>query len=155
MIQIFLHLSKCFLPHYYSALTRYQDDIDLLFDELLSLGSGDHEVLKFRHSLMKLKRKQNKSLSLVLLVSGSLCQALYNLTRPELKQQYISKLIVKLKLFLLGAFVSKRTMEILVQYSHERASKCHELNLIEIVGFVKDRECSSRVPTPGGNNDAE
>ena len=82
IIQLFLHFAKNYLPHSYSALSCYQDNITALFEELLSLSSGDHELLKLRHSLMRLTRKPQDSLSSVLLVIGFLYNAIYNLTQP-------------------------------------------------------------------------
>ena len=40
-IQLLLHFTKNFLPHSYSALSRYKDSIHSLFEEILSLSSGN------------------------------------------------------------------------------------------------------------------
>ena len=75
-IQLLLHFTKNFLPHSYSALSRYKDSIHSLFEEILSLSSGEHELLKLRHRLMCLTRKPEDSLSSVLLMIGSLYNAI-------------------------------------------------------------------------------
>lgn len=134
--QLLLYFAKGYLPHSYSALSRYQDNLNALFEELLNLANGDHELLKLRHSLMKLTRKPSDSLSSVLLVIGSLYNAIYNLTQPELSQAKVGEIVQRHKLYLLCAFVSKPTMEMLVSYSREQATKSRELNLLDIVSFV-------------------
>ena len=89
---------------------------------------------------MRLVRKPTDSLSSILLIVGSLYQALYNLMHPELEQADMAKIVDRHKLYLLVAFVSKATMEMLVQYSRERATKSHELNLLAILAFVNKCE---------------
>ena len=78
------YFAKGFLSHNYLAFSRYQDSLELLFEELLNLANGNHELLKLRHTFMKLTRKPSDSLSSLLLVVGSLYQAIYNITQPEL-----------------------------------------------------------------------
>ena len=131
--QLFLYFAKKYLPHSYSALSCYQDNINALFEELLSLSSGEHELLKLRHSLMRLTRKPQDSLSSILLVIGSLYNAIYSLTQPELSQAKVGEIVTRHKLYLLCNFVSPKAIEMLVSYSRAQATKSRELNLTDII----------------------
>ena len=74
--------------------------------------------------------------SSVLLIIGSLYQSIYNITQPELGQEKVAENVQRHKLYLLCAFVLKATMEMLVSYSREQATKSRELNLLDIISFV-------------------
>ena len=73
--------------------------IHSLFEEMLSLSLGEHELLKLRHRLMYLTRKPEDSLSSVLLVIDSLYNAVYSMTQPELSQAKVSEIVTCQKLY--------------------------------------------------------
>ena len=80
--QIFLHFSKTFLPQNFSSLSRFGNDADQFFLNLLSLADSDVEVIKIRTALAALQRKANEPISIVLLKIDFLYSALYTMQYP-------------------------------------------------------------------------
>ena len=89
---------------------------------------------------MHLTRKPEDSLSSVLLVIDSLYNAVYSMTQPELSQAKVSEIMTCHKLYLSCNFVSPKTIEMLVAYGREQATKSRELNLNDIIHFVNKFE---------------
>ena len=60
--QIFLILSKRFLPLMASSLSRHIGDVDALFTELCSTINSDHEISKLRNALSTTTRKATEQI---------------------------------------------------------------------------------------------
>ena len=58
------------------------------------------------------------------------------MSQPTKTEQDIKDLILKHKLFLIGAFISSQSLKLLMIYSRERAMKNRQLTLEEIVTFL-------------------
>ena len=93
---------------------------------------------------MCLVRIPEDSLSSVLLMIGILYNAVYSMTMPELSQAKVSEIVKRHKLYLLCNFVAPKTIEMLVAYSREQATKGRELNLNDIIRFVN--KCEAVLP---------
>ena len=57
-----------------------------------------------------------------------------------LEHEAVGRLVEKDKLYLLGGYVNKRTMQFLVAYSRDRANTSRDLSLVEIVQLVNKCE---------------
>ena len=131
--QVFLYFAKSYLPNNYSALARFGADASGFFEALLSLGDSDNEVVKIRLSLDNLKRNPGEPISSTLLKIDSLYSALYGMSMPHKTEKEVSDLVLRHKIFLIGAFISTAALKMLMSYSKERASKGKSLTLEEIV----------------------
>ena len=58
------------------------------------------------------------------------------MSQPTKSEQEIKDLILKHKLFLIGAYISSQALRLLMIYSRERAMKGRQLTLEEIVTFL-------------------
>ena len=63
---------------------------------------------------------------------------------PELFQVKVGEIVNRHKLYLLCNFVAPKTIEMLVAYSREQATKSRELNLNDIIQFVN--KCEAVLP---------
>ena len=75
-------------------------------------------------------RKPSEPLAVVLLKIDSLYSALYGM---YYSQKEVSELILRQKLFLVGAFVSPLALKLLIAYARERARRGRSLKLEKIV----------------------
>ena len=55
--QVFLILSRRFLPLIFTSLSRHVENVDALFTELASTINSDHEISKLRNGLNTITRK--------------------------------------------------------------------------------------------------
>ena len=138
--QIFLHFAKTYLPDNYSALARYGNDAPGFFESLLSLADSENEAMKIRVSLDNLKRNPGEPISSTLLKIDSLYSALYGMSMPHKEDKEVSELVLRHKIYLIGAFISTEALKMLMSYSKERAGKGRSLSLEEIVSFVNRLE---------------
>ena len=138
--QIFLYFAKAYLPDNYSALARYGGDAQGFFEALLSLADSENEVIKIRLSLDNLKRNPGEPISSTLLKIDSLYSALYGMSMPHKSDKEVVDLVLRHKIFLIGAFISTDALKMLMTYSKERASKGRSLTLEEIVSFINRLE---------------
>ena len=64
------------------------------------------------------------------------------MSQPTITDQKIRDLILKHKLYLVGAYISSQALRLLMFYSRERATKGRQLTLEDIVIFEPGRaEC--------------
>ena len=138
--QIFLHFAKAYLPDNYSALARFGGDAQGFFESLLSLADSENEAMKIRVSLDNLKRNPGEPISSTLLKIDSLYSALYGMSMPHKSDKEVVELVLRHKIFLIGAFISTDALKMLMSYSKERAGKGRSLSLEEIVSFINRLE---------------
>ena len=138
--QIFLYFAKAYLPDNYSSLARYGGDAQGFFESLLSLADSENEAMKIRVSLDNLKRNPGEPISSTLLKIDSLYSALYGMSMPHKSDKEVVELVLRHKIFLIGAFVSTDALKMLMSYSKERAGKGRSLSLEEIVSFINRLE---------------
>ena len=62
--EIFLSFIQDFLPQSFSSFSRFANDCDKLFHELISLIDLDQEIDKFKLSLCKISRSANEAINL-------------------------------------------------------------------------------------------
>ena len=108
----------------------------MFFEALLSLGDSEIEVIKIRNALGSLRRVPGEPISTFLLKDDSLYTALYAMAQPQKTDKEINDLVLKHKIFIVGAFISAQALRLLLVYSRERATKGKQLTLEEIVGFL-------------------
>ena len=87
--EIFLSFARDFLPQSFGAISRYANDCDALFVELISLIHYDVELDKICLALCKINRSANESITLPRLKVKSLYSSLYAINHPEMKSQQI------------------------------------------------------------------
>ena len=121
--QILLQISKTFLPQNFSSLSRFGNDANQFFNALLFLGDSEIEVIKIRNTLRNLKRAPAEPISIVLLKIDSIYTELYQMSQPTKTDQETRDLILKHKLYLVGAYISSQALRLLMIYSRERATK--------------------------------
>ena len=135
--QVFLYFAKTVLPNNYASLSRFGADATAFFEALLSLGDSENEVIKIRTALDTLRRAPGEPFSGILLKINSLYSALYAMSQPHKSDKEVVDLVLKHKIYLVGAFVNGQALGMLRMYARERASKGRNLTLEEIIQFIK------------------
>ena len=79
--------------------------------------------MKIRVSLDNLKRNPGEPISSTLLKIDSLYSALYGMSMPHKEDKEVGELVLRHKIYLLGAFISTEALKMLMSYSKERAGK--------------------------------
>ena len=97
-------------------------------------------MVKIRLSLDNLIRNPGEPISSTLLKIDSLYSALYGMSMPHKTDKEVLDLVLRHKVFLIGAFISTDALKMLMSYSKERASKGKSLTLEEIVTFINRLE---------------
>ena len=115
--------------------------------------------MKIRNALDSLRRSPGEPVSRILLKIDSLYTALYAMSQPHKSDKEVADLVLKHKIYLVGAFVNSQALRMLIMYSRERASKGRNLTLEEIIQFINkieqnvhDAGLTNTVNMPKGGN---
>ena len=123
------------------------------------MGDSETETVKIRNALGNLRRSPGEPISSILLKIDSLYTALYAMSQPQKTEKEVTDLVLKHKIYLVGAFVNAQALRMLMAYSRERATKGKQLTLEEIIGFLNrieqnfgEASLTNVVNMPGGGN---
>ena len=58
------------------------------------------------------------------------------MSQPQKTDKEVNDLVLKHKIYVVGAFISSQALRMLMVYSRERATKGKQLTLKEIIGFL-------------------
>ena len=81
---MFLSFASVYMPNDHQNLMKYTDDIDGLFEAIVSSVNADNEIAKLRSSMAQMVRKPSDSIQIPMYRLRSCYEMLLNINFPDL-----------------------------------------------------------------------
>ena len=139
-IALWLQFAKRYMQSAYSNLSRYSDDLENLFNTLITNVNVDEELSKLRASMSKLHRDPKMPLQIPLYKLKSVYELLLGISFPLMDADEILTKSDSYSVNCAKYFISKNTNAALESYIQLKLTKGERLNVVLVCQLVQRHE---------------
>ena len=132
---MFLSFASTHMPNDHQNLSKYSDDIDGLFEALVSSVNADNEIAKLRSSMSQIVRKPGDSIQTPLYRLRSCYEMLLHINFPDLE---LDKVKIRSDNYCCNSvkyLVSPNTSKIIAEYVFLKQQRSEHLSLVKTRGL--------------------
>ena len=141
----FLSFAQLHMQNDHQTLSKYSDEVDTLFEQIVGTVNADSEVAKLRTSMSHITRKPGESIQTPLYRLKTLYEMLIQINFPDLD---IEKIKVRADNYACNCakfLITPNTAKILTEYIGIKQQRDEHLNLMKLCNVITSHEAG----TPG------
>ena len=144
-ISLFLQFSRKYMPTSYTTLARYSDNLETLFQTLVTNINADEELAKLRSTMARLHRRPGEQLQVPLYKLKSYYELLLGINFPQLDSDTATVRADNYAANSAKYFVSTNTGTVITKYIYYKVQKGEPVGVMNICQVVGQHETT----TPG------
>ena len=140
---MFLSFASAHMPNDHQNLSKYSDEVDGLFEQLVASVNADAEIAKLRSSMSHILRKPGDSVQTPLYRLKTCYEMLLQINYPELALETVKIRADNYCCNCVKFLVSPNTSKIIAEYVTLKQQRGEHLNLMKLCNLVTSHEAGN------------
>ena len=140
---MFLSFASAHMPNDHQNLSKYSDDVDGLFEQLVGSVNADAEIAKLRSSMSHILRKPGDSVQTPLYRLKTCYEMLLQINYPDLELEKIKIRADNYTCNCVKFLISPNTAKIIAEYVGLKQQRGEHLNLMKLCNVVTSHEAGN------------